>query len=339
MAATIFDIAKACGTSKTTVSKVLTGNDERISDAKRIMIHEAMERLNYRPNSVARALCTKRSNAIGFVTSRVSHMVSRPYYAALLDAVLDEATVAGQRLTMYNTHGANSAEMDPLTFSDGHCGGLIVLGVPDAATRIAIKMSNLPCIVVNGGHPEEATVSIQVDNKQAGYDATKYLVDLGHTRIAYVHMNGIALSNERLEGYRLAMRDAGLPVPDDLVFAVDYDPTAAYSTAGAIANSPGLGITALFCVTDEYALSAIQGFRDAGRRVPDEFSVIGIDGVIEGERCFPRLTTLSQSLHELGKEAVKRLLASFESTATEPLHVVWPTKLIERGSTSAQRPI
>lgn len=335
MAATIFDIAKECGTSKTTVSKVLTGNDERISAEKRRMIHEAMMRLNYKPSAMARGLSMRRSNVIGFVTSRVAHMVSRPYYAGILDAVLDQATDAGQRLTMYNTHRINGYEIDQLMFADGHCDGLIVLGAPNEAMRSAIAKASLPCIVVNGGHPDVAQVSIQVDNKRAGYDATRHLIELGHTRIGYVHMKDVRLSTERLEGYTAALVDAGLPMSDDLLFPLDYDPTAAYSVAGMLRARPELGVTALFCVNDEFALAALQGLRDAGYRVPDAISVIGIDGVVEGERCFPKLTTMSQSLGDLGKQAVKSLMKVIDGDMPEKRRIDWQTSLVVRGSSSA----
>ena len=176
MPITIRQIAEACGTSKTTVSKVLTGNDAHISQEKRRLIHDTMTRLNYRPSAAARALCTKRTNTIGLVSSRVSHMVSRPYYGTLLDAVLDAATEANQRLTLHNIHGGSGPAMDPLLFADEYCDGLILLGLSDTETLKAIEVSRIPVVIINGGHPNTVPVSIQIDDERTGYDATKYLI-------------------------------------------------------------------------------------------------------------------------------------------------------------------
>lgn len=336
MPATIRDIARACGTSKTTVSKVLTGNDERISEGTKRLIYEAMGRLNYRPSAAARALCTKRTMSIGFVTSRIWHMVSRPYYSSLLDSILDASTDAGQRLTLYNLYGPVGPHMDPLMFADGHCDGLIVLGTPDTASAAAINRSELPCVVINGGRCEFNALSIQIDNELAGYDATRYLVEQGHKRIGYLHMPDVACSDERLAGYRRALSESGIAFRKELVLPFDYDPVGAQECAAKMASDRSLAVTALFCVADEFALAAMHGIQSAGARVPEDISVIGLDGVLEAERSFPRLTTVSQSLHELGRESVASLLRLIESTERQPEMREWPTRLVVRDSVIAR---
>ncbi len=334
--ATISDIARACGTSKTTVSLVMNGNDHKISAETRERVRDAMKRLDYRPSVIARGLSMQQSNSIGISTGSVAHVLSLQYYATIIAAIVDEATEFGLTVTLYSSCAWKKGVPDNHMFSDGRCDGLIFIGMPDSNVRIAIENTGVPRVAVNAGEMPMGVTSIDIDNAKAGYDATSHLISQGHRRIAYIHAGiGEVFSAKRYAGYLAALANAGIHPDDRLVWSAYNNLADGYAQAANIIEDRSLGITGVFCATDLLALGVIQGLRDVGVKVPADMSVIGVDGMHDGASSFPKLTTIDQHLDRLGIEAVRTLVDIIENPGKRPTHIVWPADLIVRESVAA----
>ncbi|MDR3710752.1 MAG: LacI family DNA-binding transcriptional regulator [Capsulimonadaceae bacterium] len=333
---TITDIAKACGTSKATVSKIMNGNDLKISAGTRKRVMEAVRRLDYQPSAMARGLSMKRANTIGIVTPNVWHILSLTYYATLIGAILDEARNNEQTVSVFNSKVWAKDAPDHLVFADGRCDGLVLVGVWDERLMPALQKARIPFVLLNGGAGPEGAYSIDIDNFDTAAEITRYLIAQGHKRIAYFDCGEARdFAHRRFAGYRSALAEAGIRYEPMLVFDGPPLYESAYDRGRQVASRTGLGITALFCASDLIALAAMRGLQDSGLRVPDDVSVVGINGIIDGDRSSPRLTTVTQSLDTLGAEAVRLLLDVIEGRDAAPRHVVWPTMLIERDSVAA----
>ncbi|MDR3710357.1 MAG: LacI family DNA-binding transcriptional regulator [Capsulimonadaceae bacterium] len=330
---TISDIAKACGTSKTTVSLVMNGNDRKISREMRERVLETVKRMDYQPSALARGLSMQRAGAIGIWTPEVPHILGLQYYASIIAGIVDEAAQFGLTVTLFSATVWKRNDSSRLIFSDGRCDGLIMVGIPDFDVLDAVAKSKLPCVVLHGGRALNNVHTIDIDNIKAGYDATRYLVERGHRRIGFLHADETrAFSIDRFEGYRNALSDCGIDFDPAWSFVGNNASEMGYEHATNIVSDPSLALTALFCATDLLALGAIQGLRDAGVRVPADMSVIGIDGMLDGARSFPKLTTLDQSLEMLGVEAARTLMGAIENPDSEAGHTVWQVHLVERES-------
>ncbi len=330
---TITDIANACGTSKATVSKILNNNDGKISLATRSRVLEAVQRMDYQPNSMARGLSNRRSSSIGVCTPKVPHLMSHEYYTTIIDGIVEESANLGQSVTLFNSLIYRKDDPGKLIFGDGRCDGLIVIGLTGTELLGAIQRANIPSVVLHGGVLPRGQQSIDIDNHRAGYDLTRYLVSLGHRRIAFLHgAVGAYFSEERFKGYRQAMLEAGLPFDDRLELRGRTGDMSEPHPAQVAAANLELGMTALVCDTDHVALGAIHALRDAGVSVPVDVSVAGIDGSLAGQASYPTLTTINQSLEKLGAEATRILLSRIEQSDLPAEHAIWPTELIVRKS-------
>jgi DNA-binding LacI/PurR family transcriptional regulator len=330
---TINDIAQACGTSPSTISKVLNGNDGKISAAKREEILLAVKRLQYRPAAHARSLAKRRANMIGVVTAQLPGMLSFQYNMVLINSILDETTARKQTLALFNGQIWEDDEKEQLVFNDGRCDGLIVLNAPSIPGLVpALLRTSIPFVVVNSGPMPEGVNSIDIDDVYAGYEATRHLIEHGHRRIAYFHHDPqAAFSLARLAGYQKALEEAGIPFDEQLVVEGNGIARFAYDWARALVTRDST-VTALFCAHDAIALAAMQGLKEMGYQIPRDYSIIGVNDIPDAACSVPPLTTISQDLEALGKEATRMLLELIDNPTNAARRVAWPTHLVERQS-------
>ncbi len=330
---TINDIALACGTSPSTISKVMNGNDSKISAAKREEIKLAVKRLQYRPAANARGLALRRTSMIGVVTTRLPGMLSFQYNMMLINAILDESTARKQTLALFNGQIWADEEEEQLIFGDGRCDGLIILNAASLPGLVpALLRTSLPFVVVNSGPMPENVNSIDIDDVRAGYEATNHLVERGHRRIAYFHHDQqSAFSLARLEGYKQALAAGGISFDERLVVEGNGVARFAYERAASLmAKDPR--ITAIFCAHDAIALAAMQGLKDMGLQIPRDCSIVGVNDIPDAALSVPTLTTVSQDLEVLGTQATRLLLEVIDNPARTASQVTWPTRLIIRQS-------
>jgi DNA-binding LacI/PurR family transcriptional regulator len=331
-AVSIRDVAAAAGVSVATVSRVLSpaSADVPMRKETRDKVERAIDELGYRPNDLARALLQHRTAAIGLVVPDISN----PYYPPLVRGVEDAASSQGYRVVLCNTDrdpAKISGYLDTLIKT--RVDGIVVAGggwadVPD---RTAVLGNYRTGLVAVGRHLT-AHPSVRIDNVAASREAAEHLIGLGHRRIAF--LGGPASSTtvqDRAQGYRDALKVAGL-AGAATVRCGDFTEESGYAATREIlgASPPP---TALLCANDRIALGAYAAVADAGRRVPDDVSVVGFDDTPIARYVRPTLTTVAIPTYEMGSAAVRVLLAQLDGN-TEPEVETMPTRLVVRDSTA-----
>jgi LacI family transcriptional regulator len=333
-AVSIRDVAAAAGVSVATVSRVLSPATAEVPMRKetRDRVERAIEQLGYRPNDLARALLQHRTSAIGLVVPDISN----PYYPPLVRGVEDVASSQGYRIVLCNTDrdpAKISGYLDTLIKT--RVDGIVVAGggwadVPDRTAVLGTYRTGLVAVGRHDtGHP-----SVRIDNVAASRDAAEHLLGLGHRRTAF--LGGPAASTtvqDRARGYRDATAAAGLCESGKAVRYGEFTEESGYAmTKELLGGSPPP--TALLCANDRIALGAYAAAADAGRRVPDDVSVVGFDDTPIARYVRPTLTTVAIPTYEMGRVAMRLLLAQLEGSS-EPELETMPTRLVVRGSTVA----
>ncbi len=330
------DVALEAGVSRTTVSFVLNGRtDIKIPDDTRRRVLAAAERLDYHPHGPASQLARGRSQVIALVMRQTPEQLAG-------DAVLAE-TLRG--LASAARSGASRVLVETLDPEDPgasyvsllrsqHVDGVIVSGprTDDPSLR-ALLRDGLP-VVIQGHMPGADVPSVDVDNVAGAHRAVSHLLALGHRRIACITNAPPAYTaaQERLEGYRRAMAEAGVPVSDQMVAYGAFDaPSGHAAMAGLIAR--GLPFDAAFVASDVVALGAIGALREAGRQVPSDVSIVGFDDIPLAGYFYPPLTTVRLPAYELGRAAGEALLERIAGPASSARKLL-PTELIVRASTA-----
>lgn len=325
----IRDIAEQLGVSPATVSRALSGSS-LVAEPTLSRIRDAARALNYRPNVSARRLRTKRTMTVLMVVRDVGN----PFYLDILKGIEATAREAGYSVLMGNTENDPGREAEYFDMlSDGHADGMILITgkLPDGVVEVP---ADTPVVVALEAIEGSGLPHIQIDNEAAAREAVRHLIDLGHRHIA--HIAGPLpeiMATLRRDGYRKAMAEAGLPIPQGYERRGDYLLQSGQELCRELFALPQPP-TAIFVANDEMAFGAIHELRHLGRDVPNEVSVVGFDDLYLSAAFFPPLTTIHQPRAEIGHQAMNMLLAMLggEPGPTEP--VVMPVTLEIRGTTA-----
>lgn len=324
------DVARLAGVSHQTVSRVINGQDN-LRPETRERVLDAIRQLGYRPNTAARALVTRRSATIGVVGSKSGFWGPSTVHRAVQAA----GRAAGYFVSSVNLQSLTRAEfVDAIDhLRDQHVEGIILIAATDEAVEVARAQEDLgtPVVVVEGD-AARTQWTVGVDQVAGAALGTQHLIDLGHTSIA--HLAGPRSWTEaraRLEGWRQAMGAAGLPLPRHRVG--DWSARSGYQVGREIAGSTD--VTAVFCANDQMALGLLRALHDAGRRVPEDISVVGFDDIPEAAFLIPPLTTVQQDFTAVGQRAIETLRSAI-SGAAAPERLIGPT-LVVRSSTQTPR--
>ncbi len=346
----ISDVATLARTSVSTVSNLLNGRPDRMRPETVRRIEEAIEQLGYRPSWAARQLKTGFSPMIGLLVPSVAN----PFHGALARAVEVAAQARGFQVVLGNSLRDPARERQYAEdFFDFGIRGVIAgsssFDLDHFTELIARGLSVVAFdLVTTGEGAEPAMDSVSMDNRRAGYLATRHLIDLGHRRIGYISGATPTMSRrERLGGYRQALIEAGIELEDEMIGAGDgalgYDDTHAAEHGRAAAHGllrvadPPTGLVAL---NDMHAVGACAAVRDQGGSVPGDVSVVGIDDITLAGLVHPPLTTVHQPIEKLSEAAVDMLVKRVGGDASyPPRHIVLEPHLVVRASTAAPRSI
>ena len=328
---TAYDVAGRAGVSQTTVSFVLN-NVERagISERTRRRVLAAVEELDYVPSTVARSLVTGATCTIGLVVTTSADL----FFAEIISAVEQVGLRHGYSLLLANSGGDPRRELEAIrTLRERRVDGIVVAsGHAGKEDLLAQKDSRTPIVVVSSVHEEHVGYSVTVENRVAGREATKHLLELGHRRIAHIAgRTGEWDSEERQRGYKEMLRSCGLDVDPALILPGTGYPEGGIEAMNQLLALPALP-SALFCYNDLTAFGAMQAARAAGMRIPQDLSVVGVDDLSLTRFVEPPLTTISQPIRQMGEMAVQmvlELIAGAESVDTRVL----PVRLVVRRST------
>lgn len=329
------DVADLAGVSRTTVSFVLN-NEERfaIRPETAEKVRSAAKQLGYYPNASARALASNQTKNIGLIISRAPHYIaSDTFLPQILGGLLDALKQNSQGLLLEWVEPGQQLQTYLELTRAHHIDGMILMTprLDDPGLK-ALEETDIP-VVLMGYIPESSLHSVDVDNLAAAESAVNHLIALGHTKIACITNAAIAYTSasQRLDGYKSALRKAGISFDPRLVREADFDAQSGLTQMQSLLES-NLEFSAVFVASDNVALGAYSAIQKAGLSIPDDISVVGFDDIPLASYIHPRLTSVSLSGHDIAVESYKVLTQLMREEVTESLSVTLPTRLIARES-------
>jgi LacI family transcriptional regulator len=302
--ATLGMVAQAAGVSPSTVSRILNGTAV-VSAEKKAAVDAAIEQLGFRPNPVARGLAGGRTLSVGVVTQTISS----PFYGEALHGIEDVLERAGYIPLFVSGHWHEIEERKALdALMARRVDGLIVLAgrLPNAALQSYAQ--ELPMVVVGRELKGPRLVSLGFDNRAGGQMATQHLIERGHRRIAFIAGDPTQQDGkDREAGYRLALKQAGIAFDPALVIPGDFTEAGGLRAVDAMLAG-NLNFSAIFAANDQTAIGAALGLYRHQLRVPDDVSLVGFDDLAPARFSIPPLTTVKQSVYEMGCQAATAML-------------------------------
>jgi LacI family transcriptional regulator len=329
---TIEDVAREADVSYATVSRVINSKGY-VSEETRERVMAAVERTGYVVNRQARGLAGGRSQVVGLVVPDLD----TSYIGEIIRGIDEELAAISYDLMLYTTHHRKQRESAFVaTLTAGLADGLLLVLPSDPAAYLdSFRERGFPYVLIDHGGVDERGPSVGATNRQGAYDAVSYLIELGHRRIGCVTgQMRLGCAVDRLEGYRAALTDHGLPVDPALISEGDFHQPRGYECARELLAGPDAP-TAIFASNDVSALGVMEAVRDSGRRIATDVSVIGFDDIPAATSVHPSLTTVRQPLKAMGARATRMLLERIENPAREVERIDFPTALVVRDSCRA----
>jgi len=312
-------VASRAGVSGQTVSRVVN-DSPRVDPVTRERVERAMAELGYRPHRAARALRTGRSQTIGLVVTTLATVGN----SRMLQATAEAAAERGYALTLVTAAESVADAFERL--AEQEVDGAIVLNEASALVPAAERPAGLRLVVVDAPGAADLAV-VHSDHVGGAAAATAHLLGLGHESVHHLAgpVDSFAAA-ERERGWRETLEAAGIDPP--VVVRGDWSAEAGFAAGGGLDAA-----SAVFCANDQMALGLLRALAEAGRRVPEDVSVIGFDDVPDAANYRPPLTTIRQDFTTLAHRAVDLLVAEIEGRSITDESVVVPTRLVERSST------
>jgi LacI family repressor for deo operon, udp, cdd, tsx, nupC, and nupG len=331
---TIQDVARHAGVSAATVSRVLSA-PERVSEAARARVEDAVHETGYTINQAARSLRMRAARTILAALPNIGN----PFYSTILDAVIGKALSRGYSVLVASRLDENPNRWLSNYLLSNRADGLLLFdGSLDTRSLhdLVGDGTPLPLVACYDELPDPQINSVLTDNRQAAMRAVRHLIDLGHRHIG--HVTGAtrnAFPNERLVGYREAMTAAGLPLRAEWFVTGDYSMDTGVAAARTLLALDELP-TAVFCGNDEMSIGFISTLREAGIECPRDISVVGFDDIAVSRHFAPPLTTMRQPREAMGAIATDALIDIIEGTAPTdgPINKVLTAELVIRSSTA-----
>lgn len=336
---TIKDVARMAGVSVTTVSRALNGHDD-VNPETRRRIQEVAEKLGYSPNIAARTLVSKKSRTLGLLLSALTrNSVKDNIVFEMLCGMNDRAAELDYDLVLFNTTPQKQRQKSYKALcKERGVDGVIMMGMRlDDPYLEEMLHAAIPCVLIDIPIERKKNIGyVMTDNVQGALEAVEHLIGLGHRHIGMINGHAqAAVSIQRLDGYRQALDQHGIPFDEryvaDGAFSEDGGKDAAYRLLTAHPE-----LTAIFCASDLMALGALQAIRSLGRRVPEDISIIGFDNIVASQYCTPGLTTVNQDKYLMGYTAAATLIDMLEGRQVQRCRKM-PAELIVRASTGPVR--
>lgn len=323
----ISEVAEHASVSPATVSRVLNG-DPRVGEDYRRRVLQAVAELDYRPNALARNLRRQRSAVIGVVVPDIEN----PHFGETVRAVEDQAYAAGYRVLVCNTdENADKQRTYLETMIDERVLGVIISpSDPQGAAIGRLLDLGIPVVAIDREVADPRADAVLGENVRATRVAGELLVERGHRDIAFLAGRAdVETGAERLLGYELAMRDAGLPTR---VVLGEFRLEGGQAAVGELVSGDAPP-TALIAANNLMTLGALRALRAAGLRVPEDVAIVAIDDPAWASLVDPPLTTFAQPVRRMAADAMEMLLERVTGTRREPRRIVHRFELRLRAST------
>jgi LacI family transcriptional regulator len=324
---TIRDVARHAGVSVATVSKALNGR-YGVSAETSARIQAVIKDLGYEASLVAQSLRNHRTNVIGILVADIE-----PFSAELLKGAAEAIRDTGFELVVYSAGGRSTDKVGWEQRYLSRLSGTLIDGAVLVTPTVVDVRYGAQVVAVDPHTGPTDLPTVDSDNLRGARLATEHLIELGHRRIAMLTGRPDLQSAQlREQGYREAMRDAGIPVDETLLATGAYEAGVSADAAHRLLT----GVrppTAVFAGNDQSAIAVITVAIELGLRVPADLSVVGFDNVPEAALSVPPLTTVEQPIHEMGRRAIELLTNLIRGRDVGPTHLTLPTRLIVRQST------
>ncbi|HLG76000.1 MAG TPA: LacI family DNA-binding transcriptional regulator [Ktedonobacteraceae bacterium] len=331
---TIFDVADEAGVSYSTVSRVVN-NKSNVHPETRERVLRTMAQLGYVGNVPARSLAGGSSHVVGLL---VDHL-NTSYMGEIIRGIDEVLDANNYNLMLYTTHRRKTKESAYVTkltrnFADGL---LLILPRNEKAYLETLHQRRFPHVLVDYQGYNQQVPSVITTNRKGAYDATTYLIKIGHSRIGFITGTmEFGCAQERLAGYKDALKDHSLPFDPELVREGDFLQPQGYHCAQQLLSLP-TPPTALFVSNDVMAFGAMEAARERGLHLPMDLSIIGFDDIPQAAHVHPTLSTVRQPLEEMGRSAARLLLKYIANPLAEVERIELPTELIIRESCQVPR--
>jgi LacI family transcriptional regulator len=328
---TIHDIAREAGVSPSTVSRVLNGNVP-VAEEKRAAVLAVINKRNYQPSAVAQGLARGRAGVVGVITQSMSS----PFYGEIFSGIEQGLSESPYHPMFANGNWHTEEELAALNLlSQRRVDGLIVLWgtlTDDQLRRVAAE---IPLVVMGRSVPGIERQCLHINDVRGGYDATRYLIDLGHRRIA--HITGQLAqqdARDRYQGYLKAVEDASLPADPQLIVEGDFTEQSGLLAMQALLSRSSR-FTAVFVANDQMAYGARLALYRQGIRVPEDISLVGFDDQLGTAYTTPPLTTIRQPVADMGRASAQVLRQMLDGQPITP--PTFEAKLVIRESAAMLR--
>ncbi len=331
---TIKRIAELSGVSKATVSRVLNGHPN-IRPELREQVQKVIDETGFTPNHVARSLASDRSNIVGLVIpSGAQTVFNDPYFPALTEGIAQSVKKHNLILALFVFQSEeegrdtirgilNAGLLDGLMITADQKGDLFI------PKLIGDKM---PFVYIGRPNDSIGISNVDADNISGGYQATNHLIELGNRRIATIATAMNSAGDNRLAGYRQALKKHDIEYDERLAQFGDYSLESGYRVMKSLLEEKP---DAVFVASDTMALGAIRAIREANLHIPDDIAIVGHDDLPPAVQADPKLTTIHQPIDRMGQIALETLVNMIDSKTQPGYQTILPTTLIIRDSCGA----
>ncbi|MGB6178681.1 catabolite control protein A [Carnobacterium sp.] len=326
---TIYDVAREANVSMATVSRVVNGNPN-VKPTTRKKVLEVIDRLDYRPNAIARGLASKKTTTVGVIIPDVTNL----YFSSLARGIDDIATMYKYNIILANSDQNDQKEVNVLnTLLAKQVDGLIYMGhkITDEL-RAEFSRSKIPVVLAGTVDPDSQVGSVNIDYEAATGEVVAELLAKGHQRVAFVsgsQKDEPINSIYRMKGYQKALSDAGVPFDESLIFETDYTFSAGEELFSKLSEA---NATAAFVGDDELAVGVLNGALDSNLRIPEDFEIITANNSKLTEMVRPKLSTITQPLYDIGAVSMRLLTKLMNKEDVDEKTIILPHHIANRGT-------
>jgi LacI family transcriptional regulator len=327
---TIVEVAEKAGVSLGTVSRVLN-NDVHVAPDTRERVSAVVREMGYVANRQARSLKGSRTNIIGMLVPDLG----TGYIGEIMHGVDTELGLHQLDLMLFTTHRAAIKEASYVAnMAQGMADGLLLVLPRNPADFIGtLTERNFPFVLIDHQGTSSPCPAVGATNWQGAFNATEYLIKLGHTRIGFITGSmDLGAAVDRLEGYKSALKTHHITEDPKLIYHGTFFQPEGFAGASELLDLDEPP-TAIFASNDVMAMGAMDAVRNRGLRVPEDVSILGFDDIPQAEVVRPALTTVRQPLREMGGMAAQMLIEKLNDPEKEMARIELPTELIVRAST------
>ncbi len=330
--ATIKDLSLKCGVSVSTVSKALNGYQD-VSQSTRDLILKAANEIGYFPDANARALKMKKTYNIGVLfATLMNHGLRNEYFAHVLASFKEKAAKRGYDITFIE-HNIGNRKMTYLEHCKYRNFDGVFIACADFSDHEVIEMVNSDFPVVIIDHAFNEAISVLSDNVEGMRQLTQYIIDQGHSKIAFIHGTKSSVTHNRMVSFHNVLRENGITIPEEFFVEGNYRSAESAEEIAIRLLNLSDPPTCIIAPDDYSALGVMNAARRLGLSIPDDISIAGYDGISVSQALEPKLTTIKQDTDKIGAEAAKQLINLIESPmATSLDNIYLKVQLFKGGS-------